>query len=51
MTKPKEPPKLNEFFLRGVPVREAVDAVRNWEALNNAQLRELGFDYDDERLQ
>lgn len=34
---------MNEFFVRGVPLAEALDALARWDTLTDAELEELGF--------
>jgi hypothetical protein len=36
-------PHLNEFFLRGIPLREALSLLARWEELRHQELAEYGF--------
>jgi hypothetical protein len=36
-------PDMNEFFIRNIPLREALDARARWKTLSAAELVELGF--------
>jgi hypothetical protein len=50
-TKPDEPPEMNEFFLRGIPLEEAVEARRRWPLLSLEEKQALGFCSEYGRVQ
>lgn len=36
-------PHYNEFLIRGIPLRIALDALARWETLSENELEDLGF--------
>jgi hypothetical protein len=40
-TRPK--PRLNEFFIRGVPLATALDLLARWDTVMDSELVEAGF--------
>jgi hypothetical protein len=44
MSEPRKPkPRLSEFFVRGVPLAQALNVLARWETVTDAELAELGF--------
>jgi hypothetical protein len=36
-------PRLSEFFVRGVPLAQALDMLERWDTVTDAELVEIGF--------